>query len=87
MLLLGSITGVEAASRGLVCNTMDGGTRWCSEPVGNVSVDMVVTNPYTQRGFIATKNCSTGRFSWRSNTGYTQGDMDRILLAACEYHY
>ena len=81
--LFTGVGSVEARPTRTVCDSTDNGTKFCIEPIGYNSVDVVVTNPYTEKGFIGQMNCSTGTYQWRANTGWSQQGIEDVLEIAC----
>ena len=94
-LLLSSVVGLtsiftgvseaEARPTGVVNFTTSQGTEVYFKPVGYSGVHVLVDNKFSSTGFIGNMDCSTGRYQWRSNDGYTQDEIRRILKTACNY--
>ena len=73
----------EARPSHFISHQSADGTYISAKPVGYNGVEVLVDNPYKSTGFIATANCSTGDFSWRSNSGYSDSRMANIIADVC----
>ena len=58
---------------------------YCVSPVGYNSVKVTINHNYNYGGFTGTMNCSTGRYMWENNTGYSKARIGNILMKACNY--
>ena len=83
--ILGVVGEAEARPTRLIDFTTNSGTKVYFEPVGRNGVEVLVTNDYTKTGFIGNMDCSSGRYQWRANDGYTQNQIRDILTDACEF--
>ena len=53
------------------------------DPVGSDSIELVANNEYNSTGFIAVRNCKTGDYRWRANTGYSKKSIMNNTRIAC----
>ena len=65
------------------CGTTEDALEYCVGPIGHNGIELVVTNPYNGNGFIASMNCSNGKYQWRTARGYNQSRIEKLLISAC----
>lgn len=82
--IFGAAANVEARPTGINKVTLSDGTVVYSKPVGIYGVEVLWDNKYSAEGFIANMDCSTGRYQWRANEGYTQEFIESILVTTCK---
>ena len=83
--IFGMVGEAEARPTRVVKFTTNQGTEVYFSPVGRSGVEVLVDNEYTQTGFIANMDCSSGRYQWRANNGYSETQIRNILVDACNY--
>ena len=81
--LLGGVSPAEARPNRIVSTTTSDGTYIAYKPIGRSGVEVLVTNDYTETGFIANMNCATGAYQWRANDGYSEKSITSFLVHAC----
>ena len=64
--------------------TGDDGTIYQITPLGSNSLQLLLDDRFSDEGFIAVRNCSTGGFRWRANTGYTEREIGDLTKIACD---
>lgn len=82
--IFGAATNVEARPVGITKVTLSDSTVVWSKPVGVYGVEVLWDNQYRGEGFIANMDCSTGRYQWRANEGYTQEFIESVLVTTCK---
>ena len=83
--IFGVVNPAEARPSHTVSFTTSQATAVYFKPVGYNGVQVTVNNEYQRTGFIGNMDCSTGRYQWRANDGYTKSQIDSILTDACNY--
>ena len=83
--VFGMVGEAEARPSRLINFTTNAGTSVWFEPVGYNGVKVLVNNEFSQTGFIGNMDCSSGRYQWKSNDGYTKNQIRSILTDACNF--
>ena len=77
-------TSAKARPSRILIWTGDDGTDYTVAPVGSNSVELIVDDKFNRSGFIAVRNCGSGRIRWRANTGFSRDQIAYMTKVACE---